>query len=146
PRSFGIEVDADDAETILAYFVWDVDGDGRDGDWVDADNILFAKANVDTSVKRGLPDFFPLHELLDGTRRLLRNVLDTSIAQAAVAWREKFPTATVAQVQGLIPQWGADKQYPQGTYPGSPGVPGWPYGTNQVRGGATRAPGGNVQR
>lgn len=104
PESFGIETpDGDQQGAPLRYHVWDVDSGMTEGNWIDADRVIHAKRNVTSDVKRGLPDFFPLHEWLDGTRKLLWNMIDTAQEQAKIAWREKFPTATQSQVQSLIP-------------------------------------------
>jgi hypothetical protein len=91
--SFGIRTERGDIETPLAYHVWDMDS-ALTGEWVDAAKIVHAKANVDSDIKRGLPDFFPLAESLDGIRRLLHTMLATAVKQARIAWREKLAAAT----------------------------------------------------
>lgn len=115
PRSFGIETDPDDQQTVWAYFLRDQNGTGQEGEWVDADRMIHIKTNVDECVKRGVTDFLPMSQELDGIRILLRALLDTSNKQAAVAWREKFPTAILNQVAGLIPVRPTNElqQYPQ---------------------------------
>lgn len=123
--SFGIQKNpGDPAGPSVAYHIWDAEhGAGLTGDWVDADRIVHVRANVDSEVKRGLPDSFPLHDSLDACRRLLRNMIETACDQAAIAWREGFPTATADQVRSLIPsrsaelnqtspQWWGEPQYP----------------------------------
>lgn len=105
PDSFGIETpEGDQQGPPIRYHVWDVDSGMTAGNWIDADRIVHAKRNVTSDVKRGLPDFFPLHEWLDGSRKLLWNMIDTAGEQARIAWREKFPTSTFEQVRALIPQ------------------------------------------
>ncbi len=104
PESFGIETpEGDQQGPPVRFHLWNPDSGMTEGHWVDADRIIHAKRNVTSDVKRGLPDFFPLHEWLDGTRKLLWNMIDTAGEQAKIAWREKFPTATQSQVQSLIP-------------------------------------------
>lgn len=126
-RSFGIETDPDDHETVWAYFVRDPDGSGIEGQWVDADRVVFHKVNTDAEVKRGVSDFLPMSAELDGVRRLLRAMLDTAHEQARMAWIEKFPTALVDQVRGSIPRT------PAGTPRGVPD--GWllPWAGNDLR-------------
>lgn len=111
-NSFGVRTAPGDAETVTGYYVRDADGDGTRGDWVAAGKLVFAKANVDAKVKRGLPDSFSVHEYLDESKKLVRNMLVVAAAQAAIAWREKFPLATAAQVQALIPTTAVNLQVP----------------------------------
>ena len=104
PDSYGVRTDPKDVETRYEYHLWSVEEPGV-GAWVDADRIVHLPANVDSGVKRGVPDFLPQSvEQLEGVRQLLRNMVVTARDQAAVAWREAFPTATAEQVRGLIPQ------------------------------------------
>jgi hypothetical protein len=124
PCSFGIETESHDVETVLAYHIWDMESGMTRGQWVDANRIIFVKANVDSDVKRGLPDFFPVHESLDGVRRLLRNMLLTSIRQAAIAWREKFGTATATQAAGIVPERATGYG---GSVPATNAPPNWPW-------------------
>ena len=126
-QSFGIEKNhGDPAGPSVAYHIWDADhGAGVAGDWVDADRIIHIRANVDSEVKRGLPDSFPLHDALDGCRRLLRNMIETAADQAAIAWREGFPTATMEQVRSIIPTRAAETQQVASWFqwPGEPQFP-----------------------
>lgn len=102
--SFGIESDPHDRETVLAYWLrWVVD-DEMKPERVSASDILHIKANVDATVKRGLPDLFPVGADLDRVRSLLTNMGETAKAQAAIAWWEKYATATGSQVTNLIEQ------------------------------------------
>ena len=103
-ESFGIATHPQDVEDVRAFHFWEIgDGGVIEGSWEDARGVVFVKANVDSDVKRGIPDFMPVHDNFDGVRKLLRNMLTTGIRQAAVAWREKFPTATAAQVTASVP-------------------------------------------
>lgn len=102
PESFGIRTDPDDIETVLEYHVWDAN-DPAVGDWYSADRFVHARSNVDSVVKRGITDFLPVAEQFDGVRRLLRNMLSSTVRQAGTAWLERFKVATLAQVQAIIP-------------------------------------------
>jgi hypothetical protein len=115
-RSFGIEVSPDDVLERVAYFVRDPEGNGVEGEWIDADKVTHLTANVDCNVKRGVPDFLPMGQELDGLRRALWAMLDTSLEQAKIAWREKFPSAVVDQVRGIIPAYPTNQPQP-GQYP-----------------------------
>lgn len=101
---WGVCTDPDDAETHLAYWLADPDSGGATGEEVSADDIVRAKANVDRTVKRGLPDFFPVEEHLVRVLGILANVGATAQEQAGVAWIEQYATATPDQVQRMIEQ------------------------------------------
>lgn len=100
--SFGIRTDPEDVEEIVGYHVWDAN-EPTQGDWLDAERIVFAKCNVDSVIKRGVTDFLPLTEQFDGARRLLRNMLSSTARQAGTAWLERFKTATLTQVAAIVP-------------------------------------------
>lgn len=104
--SYGIETERGDVCTPTAYHVWKLD-ESLEGDWVDADRIVHARKNVDSGIKRGLPDFYPVAEDLDGVRRLLRGLTASAIKQARTAWIEKFKSATVEQVRAQLPVYAA---------------------------------------
>src|SRR5262249_13028120 len=65
--------------------------------------VIHVKANVDSSVKRGRPDFFPSQSRFDGVRKLLDNMLATAVDQAAITWIEQFPNATGDQIRQHVP-------------------------------------------
>ncbi|HEV3383793.1 MAG TPA: phage portal protein, partial [Gemmata sp.] len=100
--SFGILTDPEDVEDVQAYFVRDPLGTGSEGDEVPAHRILHLKANVDSSIRRGLPDFLPVQDDLERVRRMLRNMGEVAAIQTAIAWVSQYVTATVDQVGTLI--------------------------------------------
>ncbi|MEX2186068.1 MAG: phage portal protein [Pirellulales bacterium] len=75
--TFGIHTDADDVETVIAYYV--------DGQPVAGDEIQHRKANVDANVKRGLPMFYPVRKNLRRAEKLLRNMSVLAEVQSAIA-------------------------------------------------------------
>jgi hypothetical protein len=89
----------DDAETLLAMWVADVEGTG--GRVVPADRFVRTRGNVVRSIKRGMSDFFPTAELLRKTAGLLDNMAHVARLQAAIAWWEQFSTATQAQILAM---------------------------------------------
>lgn len=89
--SFGIATDADDVETVHAYYV--------DGVPLDADAIQHRKANVDANVKRGLPLFYPVRKNLRRAEKLLRNMSTVAEIQSAIALIRKHHGATRTAVQ-----------------------------------------------
>lgn len=102
-ESFGIATDPGDPYCPRAYHIWEMSA-GLMGEWVDASRIIHAKKNVDSGIKRGLPDFFPVAEDLDGVRRLLHTMLATSIKQARTAWIEKLQNASAAIAASTVPE------------------------------------------
>lgn len=128
-RSFGIETDPDDVDTVWAFYVRDAAGDGLTGKWVPAEKMVFRKINSDDEVKRGVTDFLPMSAELDGVRLLLRAMLDTSHEQAKMAWMERFPHALVDQVRGMVNKYPAN-QPDRPRYPD--GLP-LPWGGNDIR-------------
>jgi len=80
-ETLGIITDADDVETVRAYWI--------DGTPVDAKNIQHRKANVDMTVKRGVPLFYPVRKNLVRVEKLLRNMGVVASIQAAIAMIRK---------------------------------------------------------
>ena len=89
--SFGIATDADDVETVHAYYV--------DGVPLDADAMQHRKANVDANVKRGLPLFYPVRKNLRRAEKLLRNMSTVAEIQSAIALIRKHHGATRTAVR-----------------------------------------------
>lgn len=90
-HSFGIQTEADDVETPLAYYV--------DGQPVAADQIQHRKANVDANVKRGLPLFYPVRKNLRRAEKILRNMSVVAEIQSAIALVRRHQNATRSGVQ-----------------------------------------------
>jgi len=88
--SFGILTDPEDVESVYAYFVRDPLGTGSEGDEVPAERILHLKANVDSSIKRGLPDFILIQDNLEHVRRMLSNTAEATVIKTAMAWVSQF--------------------------------------------------------
>jgi capsid protein len=125
PDSFGVLTDPDDVKRVLAYFVRDPNGDGTSGEWVTASwavdvrdverltggrwpvvpgCVIHLKANVDSSVKRGVPDFAPVGEGLEAVRGLNSNMAVVARLQAAISHVEQFATATAFDVARTVEQ------------------------------------------
>ena len=100
--SFGIRTDPQDVENVISYFVRDPMGTGSEGIEVPATRILHLRANVDVSIKRGLPDFLPVQDDLERVRRMIRNMGEVAAIQSAIAWVSQYATATPEQVGTLI--------------------------------------------
>lgn len=119
-ESFGIRCDADDVETKRAYHVWSMEEPGV-GDWIDAEGVVHVMRNVDGTVKRGIPDFYPLYSSLENARRMVDSIIVTSLRQAAIAWREQFPTATSQQIGAMVPMMGGQPVGPEAAATSLPG-------------------------
>src|SRR5215813_13332453 len=101
-KSFGIHTDPDDIEDVWEYYVRSMTEPGQ-GRWECAASFIHIKANVDANIKRGITDFLPIAEFLDDTRRLIRSFLSTAADMANIAGWERFPFATMQQVQAIMP-------------------------------------------
>ena len=75
------------------YWLADPDGGGgsRRGR-ARAQNIIRLKANVDRTIKVGIPDFFPLEQPLQEALGILSNCGATAREQSGVAWIQKYAT------------------------------------------------------
>lgn len=73
---------------VVGYFVqWY--GSNSDWDFVPAAEMVHAKLNVDTGVKRGISDFYPVYLTLERAMKLLGNTLQGAAVQAAIAFIRK---------------------------------------------------------
>jgi hypothetical protein len=150
---WGIITDDDDDESERG--LWQCHyANVSEGHEVPRSEYVRVKANVDRTVKRGLSDFFPVGEQLRKVLGLLENMAHVARLQAAIAWWEQYPTATVAQVQNMI-QAGADYQrtkLPPNQAGASTDVTNYEAGTvvrteggREVQPGPTSQPGGFAQ-
>ena len=98
--SFGIETDAADVLSVLGYYVrWQL---REELEFIDADQILHVKRNVDRNIKRGLSDFFAVNPDLQGCRKLLRNTVKGAALQSSVPYVRQHATGvTATQVQSM---------------------------------------------
>lgn len=95
PRmSLGIWTEADDVETVRAYFV--------DGEAVEPERLQHRKANVDGNVKRGLPMYYPVRKNLRRAEKLLRNMSVVAEIQSAIALIRKHRGGTALGVQKFV--------------------------------------------
>lgn len=92
--SFGIQTDADDVETVLAYYV--------DGELVEATEVQHRRANVDFNVKRGLPLYVPVRKNLRRAERLLRNMSIVAEIQSAIALIRKHRGASRSGIEQFV--------------------------------------------
>lgn len=110
--SYGIQNEADDIFSILAYHV-DYDAplgfenpgnkDTRMGEIVAASNIVHIKSNVKRSIKRGLSDFsYETLETFVTAGKLRKNLGEGSSVQSAIAAIRQHETATQDQVENFI--------------------------------------------
>lgn len=92
--SFGIQTEADDVETVLAYYV--------DGEPVEARDVQHRRANVDFNVKRGLPLYAPVRKNLRRAERLLRNMSIVAEIQSAIALIRKHRGASRSGIEQFV--------------------------------------------
>lgn len=101
--TFGIHTDRDDVCQVYGYnVIWDTLGDPE---YVNSHEMIHTKVNVDRNVKRGLSDFYPINDNLEGTRKLLKNTREGAAIQAAIAFIRQFPPGTAqGSVQSIVSQ------------------------------------------
>jgi len=103
PWSWGIETDPQDRQRRLRYHVTDPDKLDVIGEFVPAGEMVHFRLNVDSDVKRGLPDFWPLQDEVQHLRNVWRNMAEVTAIQAAIAYiRQHAPGVTGAQIANLI--------------------------------------------
>lgn len=105
---WGVRTADDDDERELGLWVCHPEN-VSEGKVVEAEEYVRLKGNVDRTIRRGLSDFFPVAEQLRKVMGLLDNMAHVARLQAAIAWWEQFPTASMSQVQSLMDA-GADYQ------------------------------------
>lgn len=96
--SYGIKTDPDDAETVIAYAVFPLDG-SEEHEEVPAEEMVHFKINVDSGVKMGIPDFcLSTADRLQLHNELVENMGQGSANQAAIAYVRQHnnqPASTV---------------------------------------------------
>jgi len=80
--TYGIQVDAQDAETVTGYWVAT---DGRNVVLLPAAQVQHRKANVDRLAPRGVPILWPCRESLRRSHQILRAMSTVASIQASVA-------------------------------------------------------------
>lgn len=92
---FGVKYDPLDMETPLAYWYEPPMSKGQE---IPADEIIHYKANVTKNVARGVSDFFPVLDDLNGIAGLIDNIRAGATARAEIAYMYSIANAT----QGAI--------------------------------------------
>ena len=69
-----------------------------------AQQMDHVKINVDRNLKRGIPDFAPVADGLEGCRKLVRNTREGAAVMAAIAGIWEYDGTPGSQVQGAITQ------------------------------------------
>lgn len=104
-HSWGIVTPINDRERYLGYWVYypRTKKDSFDNfDFVKPLFIVRTKINTDRSIKRGLPDLYPLDFSLANLSEIIYNLQTTASAQAAIAWVEKHATSHLENVSKII--------------------------------------------
>ena len=136
-RSFGILSAPGDITARLAYHVRDPET-GTGGRWVRAagatelpgdlgelgpGRIVSLTANVDATIKRGLPDFLPVSDQLERAAELLDAMSQTAAVQARIAWIQRYAAGTPGAVVSNMIEQGRDYSRPKAYPPLAPGSP-----------------------
>jgi hypothetical protein len=98
---FGIGTDIGDVQNVHGYYV-DWQGDGKDWDILTSDEVEHIKLNVDSTVKRGLSDFYAVYEELNRAAKVLRNTGEGAAIQASIAFiRQHVAGRTQSDISAL---------------------------------------------
>ena len=102
-HSQGIFTDDDDSERIVSYWLRNVADGGATGEEVPAGQITHLKANVDATIKRGVPDFSPLAGQLERVRKLLEAMGEVAAIMAKISYlRQHAEGVSSTQVNAMI--------------------------------------------
>lgn len=114
--SYGIQTALDDVFEVKSYWVSYTAALGEDGEKqgeaVDADQVIHLKANVKRAIKRGLPDFS--YDTLDAFNiagKLRQNLGEGATVQAAIAGIRQHEAASSVQVDTFLQQQVDYSQY-----------------------------------
>lgn len=100
--SFGVHSREGDSENVFGYYVQQTPNPG-DFTYYPVDCVVHVKQNVDSGVKRGLSDFYPVQSHLMNIGKLERNVaLGAAVLSAIIGIRQHPPGTTKSQAQDLI--------------------------------------------
>ncbi|MCF0233518.1 MAG: phage portal protein, partial [Thermoguttaceae bacterium] len=91
---FGVLTSSLDAETVQGYYVG--------GKLIAAEKIQHRKANVDSTVRRGLPLLHPVRENLRRAQKLLRNMSVVAEIQSSIAMIRKHSGASPESIRRFV--------------------------------------------
>lgn len=106
-HAWGVEVNLEDAQTVIAYWI--------DGDQVDPKDVDHRKRNVFPNVRRGVPTFYPIRYNLRRAENLLKNMGLVAQAQASIAWIRSHASGTTSSQIAAFQSSLADVQYQSAT-------------------------------
>src|SRR5262249_45315878 len=72
--TFGVETEPGDVEGVRGYWVVKSPTVSLEPEFVEAEEIVHVKLNVDSTAKRGLPTFMPVRKNLERANELLGNM------------------------------------------------------------------------
>lgn len=100
--SYGVRTHPDDIEAIESYAVFALDGTPSHVE-VSARDVFHFKRNVDSGVKRGIPDFvWGLYEVLSSAGKLERNLGEGSAIQASIAYVLEHAVGTKSEIEDAV--------------------------------------------
>lgn len=100
--SFGVYTDPDDLLDVRGFWVA-YDGMASNGEYVSGSEMLHVKENVDSTVKRGQPDFaFDTLDLISTAQKLIENVGAGAAIQAAIAFVRQHQAADTSAIADFV--------------------------------------------
>jgi len=101
-RSFGIETDPEDVQTIIGYWVVECPLISMVPIFVPADEIIHIRMNVHRTSKRGLSSLYPIEQNLKRCEDLLASMTVAAKSRAKIAMIRKFDSSTSIATQNFI--------------------------------------------
>ncbi len=119
--SFGVHTDDDDLQDVHGYWVRTRTQHRDTGRYYPADvqqglSMMHFKRNVDTNIKRGMSDFYPVYELIEGAGKLAINTVTGAAVISAIAAVRQYAPGTTRQQVETMQQSNAWQSYRQSSH------------------------------
>lgn len=108
-EDYGIRTDPRDATEVTDYYL------ASEGRWIPAKQIQHRKRNADSSLKIGVPTFYPVEQHLDRALKLHKNMSTLSQIQTAIAMIRKMVGATDQTIKKVLGGISKGQEEPDGT-------------------------------
>lgn len=106
--TFGIHTSKQDILTRWGYFIeWEKGG--RNWEYVPVSDLIHIRENVDSNIKRGISDFFPVNDLLRKACKLLVAAIDGATMQASIGYIVEYENGVTGAGIERMQAAGADR-------------------------------------
>ena len=98
--SFGIKTDPDNIGKVLGY--WYKPMEQSEAEFIEAEKIVYCKANTDSGIKRGLPYLYPIFNVLEKIEGIDASMAATIKIQASIAMIRKHGYAKSDAIESAL--------------------------------------------